>query len=170
MSNNLNGAGASFLTQLDFNSAIAKCSAVIKSGSYSVDDYICRAYAYCFSTEKDNANLDKAIADCSTVLSKIGKIPAAKGSARRIRAFAYYLKGDYASALRDCEKVLRGNADAEDTLFVRELYARIHLNLQEYEQAADDCRKSISKKQNIFHSFSLAQCYKDSCDKLQRDI
>jgi len=183
MSNCLEGAGKYFLEQTDFDGAIAACTDAIDKAKTAmqapqIGDYLIRAYARCCATGDNAANYDKAIEDCSTVLSMIGTNYSQKhhGTAFRIRAFAYYLKGDYATALNDCNWVLdaqnKDYADEEDRLFVRELRARIHFNMQKYEQVIDDCRNVIPVEvdninPNIFPTLSIAETFLQACEKLQ---
>jgi tetratricopeptide (TPR) repeat protein len=170
--------GSYFLAQLDFNGAITACTAVIDHKQATVDDYVCRAYAYCFVAEKNGANYDKAIADCSTALNMI--IPnytKQNGTVHRVRAFAYYLKGDYAFALADCRWVLDPPntewSDEEDKSFVREINEKIRLSTstQECEKVLMTLEKLISMQSppvpNIFPTLDKAETFHDMCEKMR---
>jgi len=168
------GAGY-FLAQTDFDGAIAACNAVIEK-TPTADDYLIRAYARCFAKGKDTANYDKAIEDCSIALNMMGtNFTPKNGTALRIRALAYYLKGDCANALNDCAWVLdKPNAaysDADDKLFVREIRAQIHFKTQNYERAIMDCREVIPTEDpvepNIFPTLSVVEIYLGAQEKMQ---
>jgi tetratricopeptide (TPR) repeat protein len=170
--------GAYFLAQLDFNGAIAACTAVIDQKQATVDDYICRAYAYCFVAEKNGANYDKAIADCSTALSMIiPEYTEQNGTVHRVRAFAYYLKGDYAFALADCRWVLDppnlGRSGKDDISFVREIDEKIRrsTSTQECEKVLMTLDKIISMNTppvpNIFPKLDDAETFHNMCEKMR---
>jgi len=179
MSNTLNGEGENFLRTLDFNSAIAACNAVIAPpAAPTADDYLCRGYAHCFVTEKDNGNFDKAIADCSMAITQPHGLWGNNNvcTAYRIRAYAFYLKGDFASALRDCGFVLNGanNADDDDRLFVIDLQTRINYKRERYDRVITDCGalalgnpRIYSQAANIFQTVTLADEYREACKKLK---
>ncbi|MDR3266828.1 MAG: hypothetical protein LBT24_04565 [Tannerella sp.] len=177
MSNKLTGAGANSLEVLDFNTAIAACDLAInppppktKSSAKTTSqpaptaaDYLCRAYARCFVDEKDNANFNKAIADCSTAIA----LNPTLYTAYRIRAYAYYMKGDYAIALEDCTKV-RDKGDAEDCAFVLELLTKIYLDAEQYEAVIKEIKAFLPRSNsNVFYSLSIMETYKQACQKLQ---
>jgi tetratricopeptide (TPR) repeat protein len=194
MANTLNGAGgagADFLLALDFNSAIAACTAGIEQRAATpattppaapvtslADDYLCRGYAHCFVTEKDGGNFDKAIADCSRAIHFGGlTAPNNEATAHRIRALAYYLKGDRAQALADCAYVLdpAHGADAEDQAFIRGLRTKLRCETDGYEAALQDCRDSLNiapppppppPANNIFPDVTTAENYRLACKKL----
>jgi len=180
MSNTLNGAGAGFLAALDFNSAIAACTRALETNKNnpSADDYLCRGYAHCFVSEKDGGNFDKAIADCSMAIHFGGlTAPNNEATAHRIRALAYYLKGDRAQALADCAYVLdpANHADTEDQAFIRGLRTKLRCETDGYEAALQDCRASLNiapppppapPANNIFPDVTTAENYRLACKKL----
>jgi tetratricopeptide (TPR) repeat protein len=179
-----------FLKRLDFDSVIAACTMKIEEYKAKIEeatakDFLCRGYARLFLDKKDCTNFDEAIADCSNAIAIREKADSNKSTkpdeppksnepllsmAYRIRALAYYLKGDYERALADCEIIvdlLYKDKDVEDVAFVHELRAKIYYNQGKYDDAIKECKRSLTFPQNIFPSLSLVGLYRDSRKKLQ---
>jgi len=96
-------------------------------------------------------------------------------SAYRVRAYAFYLKGDFASALRDCSFVLdsTNNADDDDRLFIIDLQTKINRNHERHERVIADCAlvlghpRIYSQATNILQTVTLADNYREACKKLK---
>jgi tetratricopeptide (TPR) repeat protein len=169
MGNWIGDKGAGFLKELDFDTAIAAFTAVIDNNKkpIPIDAYIGRGYARCFAPKKDNENFNEAITDCSYALQCDGD-EKKKSTARRIRVFAYYMNGDYANALRDCNKTIDSaekigdKKESEidpDLVFILELRALIRQDMGNCEGAVADYQKLLNDQANIFSSVAIASNY-----------
>jgi tetratricopeptide (TPR) repeat protein len=192
---NVDNVVADFLKRLDFDSVIAVCTKEIDVHTAKIKTWLpCSkhrnalaknslycGYARLFIDKKDCTNFDEAIADCSnaiTIRKKAEPNEPLLSTVYRIRALAYYLKGDYERALADCKAVVDPNngKGVKDVAFIRELRVKIYYSQGKYDDAIKECKRSIASSQsnsndvfsqNIFPSLSLVELYRDSRKKLQ---
>jgi tetratricopeptide (TPR) repeat protein len=98
--------------------------------------YLGRAKARCFqnSKEHDEGYYGDAIDDASTAIAYYESIKTKtdKAKAKLIRAYAYYLSGDYKSAAADCDKITETDPI---TALVQELLGNIHYKKKAYSEA-----------------------------------
>jgi tetratricopeptide (TPR) repeat protein len=103
----------------------------------SNQDDINHAYAQCFqkTKEHDDGNYKDIIETCSKVLvAKKAKEPEPENEVLCIRAYAYYLNGEYAKAITDCEKIIE--LDASDRW--KSVYDELDKLLSVYSDSAKE--------------------------------
>ena len=153
-----------FIKQLDWDSAIAKCTRIIDGKPVKpvaapqtdpdiADTYLYRGIARCFKLDKDGKHTD-AIADLSSAIS----LEADEQKARCYRAFAYYLDGNYERAITDCKLC---NEPAID-----ELRGEIYMSMSKYQEAAECFSRSLNYEQDRLPSPLLLSKYIDACKRM----
>jgi tetratricopeptide (TPR) repeat protein len=176
--------GKDFIKNLDFDSAVACFTEIIDQlpppppgGGAATpatgEDYLYRGYALCFVDGEKN--LEKALSDCSAGISRAIANSIEQLHAYRIRAFVYYLKGDFANALTDCTRVIKTKnpsgkkqlANNEDILFAQELQPKIHLEMANYEKAADEYRILLQGNPNA--PLSTIEEYREAVRKMKHE-
>jgi len=112
------------------------------------------------NNKSNQSNYDDVIADVSETLIKNSDNTK---NARLIRAFVYYLTGNYEQAIFDCKKF-------EEESFAKELLGMIYLNKGEYEKANEQYEKLLfndTNIENLLKSPLLLEAYIKICKKLK---
>jgi len=157
---------------------------IIAEVEKSRNDYFYSAFAKLFlrSKEHNENNYKDVIEDASKALiapatatatapasasaTAPATAPATADNARRIRAFAYYLSGNYERAIFDCEKL--GKKD----VFANELRGMIALSVDDYGKVITNCTqlkealKEVSVEDKLLKSASSL----DACIKTYKKI
>jgi tetratricopeptide (TPR) repeat protein len=120
--------------------------------------YLKRAQARCFQNSKEHGEgyYSDVINDASLAIAQ------GKEEARIIRAYAYYLEGDYESAKNDCTAI-----DANNTHYAhaQEVLGGIHYKKKEYSEARKCYGEAIAIQVDSagMPGLSLFEKYREAC-------
>ncbi|MDR3272468.1 MAG: tetratricopeptide repeat protein [Flavobacteriaceae bacterium] len=178
--------GNKFLAALDCDSAIAVYTDIIdrriaKKQYPSAGVYAQRGYALSFKEEKEDEIYKKAIEDCSKALALLPNHSRKRYRILRVRAYAYYLQGQYEKAVTDCTVIIQAitnttsnpktQAAARAQLaFVYELLGSIYLNRKQYSEAISNFRKALEiYRPGQVISQGIIEKYKEACKKFNNN-
>ena len=112
---------------------------------------------------KEEAEKAKKEAEEKEALARGDKAKEKSNEFRRIRAFAYYLSGNYERAIFDCEKL--GKKD----VFANELRGMIASNVDDYSKVITNCKQleEVSVENELVKSAFLLETYIKTCKKIK---
>jgi len=127
------------------------------------ESYLYRGIAHCFIANKEGKHKE-AIEDISKAIVLLSNKQGTNiDEAYYYRAYAYYLDGDYISAIKDCECISNNNACSKD-----ELLGKIYSAMGKYEKAVNKFAiviKSYYSSQQI-PCPALLESYHEACKRM----
>jgi tetratricopeptide (TPR) repeat protein len=148
--------GGNHLKAAEWDDAIAYFSLAIDLDKTQGEAYLKRAKARCFQNSKEHSEgyYGDVINDASLAIAD------GKDEARIIRAYAYYLEGDYESAKNDCTVIEKSNPQ-----YAREVLGGIHYKKKNYSEARKCYGEAIAIQVDSagMPGLSLLEKYREAC-------
>jgi tetratricopeptide (TPR) repeat protein len=135
----------------------------------NAQDYFNRAYALYFKDTKEHKekNYKDVIDDCSNAIMTTNLTTDNKAfKAFKLRAYAYYISGNYISAINDCKQIIeKPEPKSPCDIDTYELLGDIYTAIGNHEQATANYKEALVLSN--MRPFIMKK-YSDACNKLNK--